>query len=103
MILSSLIDPTTLTSTFAFLASYSATTFLNSPSSRALHPTQTVNVVAEVRLVDADHGITPTVAASTITRSAYPTVALRLIWTNLLLGTGRPALRGESTSHPRPL
>src|SRR5262245_32393202 len=103
MILSSLIEPTTLTSTFAFLASYSATTFLNALSSRALHPTQTVSVVAEVRLVEADDETTPTVAASTITRSANPTVALRLIWTNLLLGAGRPASRGESTSHPRTL
>ena len=46
MILSSLIPPTTLTVTFGFFASYSATTFLNTSSSRALQPTQTVSFVA---------------------------------------------------------
>ena len=45
MILSSLMPPTTLTSTAAFLRSYSATTFLNSLSSRALQPTHTVSFV----------------------------------------------------------
>ena len=45
MILSSLIPPTTLTLTAAFFLSYSAATFLNSLSSRALQPTHTVSVV----------------------------------------------------------
>ena len=46
MILSSLMPPTTLTSTAAFLRSYLAATFLNSLSSRALQPTHTVSLVA---------------------------------------------------------
>ena len=54
MILSSLIEPTTLTLTSAFLASYSATTFLNSLSSRALQPTQIVRFVAVARSGAAD-------------------------------------------------
>src|SRR5438477_11642422 len=44
VILSSLIEPTTFTTTFGWALSYSATTFLNSPSSRALQPTQTVSL-----------------------------------------------------------
>src|SRR5216117_150487 len=46
VILSSLIEPTTLIVTSECFASYSDTTFLNSRSSRWLQPTQTVSVVA---------------------------------------------------------
>jgi hypothetical protein len=53
MILSSLMPPTTFTSTSGCLASYSCTTFLNSESSRALQPTQTVSPVAVWRSVVA--------------------------------------------------
>ena len=57
VILSSLIAPTTLTLTSAFLASYSATTFLNSFSSRALQPTQIVRFVAvDASLAAAEAG-----------------------------------------------
>src|SRR3954465_9452087 len=74
MILSSLMPPTTLTSTSLFFVSYSWTTFLNSESSRALQPTQTVSVVAEALPVCvglADAKLAPTAsAASTATAAA---------------------------------
>jgi hypothetical protein len=44
-ILLSLIEPTTLTVTFGLFLSYSATTCLKTPSSRALQPTQIVSFV----------------------------------------------------------
>src|SRR6059058_307236 len=48
VILSSLIPPTTFTVTSGWALSYSATTFLNTPSSRALQPTQIVSLVGPV-------------------------------------------------------
>src|SRR6478609_1005788 len=73
MILSSLMPPTTLTSTSLFLASYSWTTFLNSESSRALQPTQTVSVVVEALPVCvglADARLAPTASAASTAAAA---------------------------------
>ena len=87
MILSSLIPPTTLTSTAAFFRSYSATTFLNSFSSRALQPTHTVSVVGAAvpavvaGAVDPACSATPATAAvpSTSEASRMTAVATRFI------------------------
>src|SRR5215510_6837325 len=65
VILSSLIEPTTFTVTSGFLASYSATTFLNSLSSRALQPTQMVRFVAVARSLAAGEPAAPIAAVST--------------------------------------
>ena len=83
MILSSLMPPTTFTSTLGFLASYSATTFLNSFSSRALHPTHTVSVVASARADAAVPALAvplvkpPTAAASRASAATSTTVVVR--------------------------
>ena len=69
MILSSLMPPTTSTSTAAFLRSYSAATFLNSLSSRALHPTHTVSFV--VAVVDAG----ASTLASTLAEAVVPSTS----------------------------
>src|SRR4029079_5680328 len=98
MILSSLIEPTTLMSTFGSLASYSATTFLNSLSSRALHPTQTVSVVACDCGLEADDEDAAAHDAATSSTIAPAATAPRLMW-NLLLGAVRPGRRRE---HGRP-
>src|SRR6476619_5558333 len=82
MILSSLIPPTTLMSTFGFFASYSDTTFLNSLSSRALHPTQTVSVVACACRLEADDETAATHAASTSSAIAPAATAPRLMGTS---------------------
>ena len=84
MILSSLIPPTTFTDTFGFFASYSAVTFLNSLSSRALQPTQTVSVVACALPGAADDDTAPSAAVAARTASATTIAAVRLIgppWT----------------------
>ena len=86
MILSSLIEPTTLTDTSAFLASYSATTFLNSFSSRALQPTQIVRFVTVARSLAAGEPAAPIAAASTRPTRATTIAALRLIGTSSLDG-----------------
>ena len=86
MILSSLIPPTTLTVTAGLLLSYSAATFLNSLSSRALQPTQTVSVVAAVppfAAGEVDAASSDTAAAATATSASAASrttiVAMRFI------------------------
>src|SRR5436305_4298105 len=77
-ILSSLMFPTTLTSTFGCALSYSATTFLKTPSSRALQPTQIVSFVGELDLVVA--AVAPTAASPRARSTSRATSALtRLI------------------------
>src|SRR5262245_48876183 len=93
MILSSLIEPTTFTSTDAFFLSYSDTTFLNSLSSRALQPTQTVSFVAAVCCDDAVDATAANAAASARTAATSAAVTRRLM-RNLLLGLAPDSPRG---------
>ena len=82
-ILSSLIPPTTFTSTSACFWSYSATTFLNSVSSwPALQPTQIVIVVACRCPVDDRRPTETATAPAAISASRTTPVATRFIPTS---------------------
>src|SRR5947209_4865711 len=79
VILSSLIDPTTLTVTSGCAESYSATTFLNSPSSRALQPTQTVSLTGPLFELGAKLRALAAIAAANAAASSAATNTARLI------------------------
>ena len=94
-ILSSLMLPTTFKATPGFAFWYSAASFLNALSSRALHPTQTVSFVAPAdRCVPAPDAVPTAASMSAINVAAVATRFIRNLllprWCSLDTFTRRP-------------